>query len=96
MFSLEELLKHFDIIVVMVPYYSKTHHMINLENIKLVKDEAMLINTARGPIVDTEALIWDLQNRKLQGGITLDVFEGERVLLEMEKILENRFSNSRL
>ncbi|HBT04432.1 MAG: D-lactate dehydrogenase [Thermodesulfobacterium sp. 37_54] len=90
--SLEELLKHSDIIVVMVPYYSKTHHMINLENIKLVKDEAMLINTARGPIVDTEALIWALQNRKLQGGIALDVFEGERVLLEMEKILENRFS----
>ncbi|QER42292.1 hydroxyacid dehydrogenase [Thermodesulfobacterium sp. TA1] len=90
--SLEELLKLSDIIVVMVPYYPKTHHMINLENIKLVKDEAMLINTARGPIVDTEALIWALQNQKLQGGIALDVFEGEKLLLEMKKVLEGKFS----
>jgi len=90
--SLENLLKESDVIVVMVPYYSKTHHMINKENIKLVKDEAMLINTARGPIVDTEAIIWALQNGKLKGGIALDVFEGERVLLEMSEVLENKFS----
>lgn len=90
--SLECLLKESDVIVVMVPYYPKTHHMINRENIKLVKDEAILINTARGPIVDTEAIIWALQNGKLKGGIALDVFEGERVLLEMSEVLGNKFS----
>ncbi len=80
--SLDTLLRESDVITVMVPYYSKTHHMINLENIKLVKEKAMLINTARGPVVDTRALLWALENGKLQGGIALDVFEGERLLLE--------------
>ncbi|MGC9109950.1 MAG: NAD(P)-dependent oxidoreductase [Caldimicrobium sp.] len=80
--SLDTLLRESDVITVMVPYYSKTHHLINLENIKLVKEKAMLINTARGPVVDTEALLWALQNGRLQGGIALDVFEGEKLLLE--------------
>lgn len=80
--TLEELLENSDVIIVMVPYYSKTYHLINKNNIKLIKDTAMLINTARGPIVDTEALIWALENGKLRGGVALDVFEGEKVLLE--------------
>ncbi|MEZ0344697.1 MAG: NAD(P)-dependent oxidoreductase [Caldimicrobium sp.] len=80
--SLDTLLRESDIITVMVPYYPKTHHMINLENIKLVKEKAMLINTARGPVVDTRALLWALENGKLQGGVALDVFEGEKLLLE--------------
>ncbi len=86
--SLENLLRESDVITVMVPYYSKTHHLINLENIKLVKDSAMLINTARGPVVDTKALIWALENGKLQGGVALDVFEGERVLLDKSYLNE--------
>ncbi len=80
--SLEELLENSDVIIVMVPYYSKTHHLINKNNIKLIKETAMLINTARGPIVDTEALIWALENGKLKGGVAIDVFEGEKVLLQ--------------
>lgn len=86
--SLEELLEKSDVIVVMVPYYSKTHHLINKNNIKLTKDTAMLINTARGPVVDTEALIWALENGKLKGGVALDVFEGEKVLLERRYLEE--------
>ncbi|PMP93585.1 MAG: hydroxyacid dehydrogenase [Thermodesulfobacterium geofontis] len=88
--DLETLLKESNVIIVMVPYYSQTHHLINKENIKLVKDEAIFINTARGPIVDTEALIWALKNNKLQGGIAMDVFEGERVLLELQNMLINK------
>jgi len=83
------LLKESDIIIVMVPYYSQTHHLINKENIKLVKEDAIFVNTARGPIVDTEALIWALKNNKLQGGIAMDVFEGERVLMEFQNNLIN-------
>ncbi len=91
--DVETLLKSSDIIVVMLPYYSKTHHFINKENIKLIKDEAILINTSRGPVVDTEALIWALKNNKLQGGIALDVFEGERILLQLkDMILEDGFN----
>lgn len=80
--SLETLLKEADIITPMVPYYSKTHHLINLENIKLVKEKAMLVNASRGPVVDTKAILWALENGKLQGGVALDVFEGEKLLLE--------------
>jgi len=87
--DLETLLKESDIIIVMVPYYSQTHHLINRENIKFVKEDAIFINTARGPIVDTEALIWALKNNKLQGGIAMDVFEGERVLMEFQNNLIN-------
>lgn len=87
--SLETLLKEADVITVMVPYYAKTHHLINKENIKLTKPKAMLINTARGPVVDTNALIWALENGRLQGGVALDVFEGERVLLDLSYLREN-------
>ncbi len=85
--DVETLLKNSDVIIVMLPYYSKTHHFINKENIQLIKDDAILINTARGPIVDTEALIWALKKNKLKGGVALDVFEGERVLLQLKEIL---------
>lgn len=87
--SLDSLLQESDIITLMVPYYSKTHHLINMENIKLVKESAMLINAARGPVVDTRALIWALERGKLQGGVALDVFEGERVLLEKSYLNES-------
>lgn len=86
--SLVNLLLESDVITVMVPYYNKSHHLINLENIKLVKEKAMLINTARGPVVDTKALIWALENGKLQGGLALDVFEGERILMNKSYLYE--------
>uniref|UniRef100_A0A832LVJ7 Hydroxyacid dehydrogenase n=1 Tax=Caldimicrobium thiodismutans TaxID=1653476 RepID=A0A832LVJ7_9BACT len=87
--SLETLLSEADVITVMVPYYPKTHHLINFENIKLVKPKAMLINAARGPVVDTLALIWALENGRLQGGVALDVFEGERALLDLSYLKES-------
>lgn len=80
--SLEHLLKESDIIVLMIPYYSKTHHFINKDNLKLVKENAMLINVARGPLIDTDALLWALERGKLQGGVALDVFEGDQLFLE--------------
>jgi D-lactate dehydrogenase len=87
--SLDTLLKEADIIALMVPYNPKTHHLINMNNIIIIKDEAMLINTARGPVVDTHALIWALEKGKLKGGVALDVFEGERVLLDESYLREN-------
>ncbi|WP_051920350.1 NAD(P)-dependent oxidoreductase [Thermodesulfobacterium hydrogeniphilum] len=90
--DLDTLLKRSDVITILIPYYPKTHHLINKDNIRLVKDDAIFINTARGPIVDTEALIWALRNNKLQGGIALDVFEGEKVLLEISNSLNKTFT----
>jgi D-lactate dehydrogenase len=86
--SLDNLLQEADVITLMVPYNPKTHHLINMNNIKLVKEKAMLINTARGPVVDTHALIWAFENGKLRGGIALDVFEGERMLLDESYLKE--------
>ncbi len=87
--TLDTLLQEADIITLMVPYNPRTHHLINMNNIKLIKEEAMLINTARGPVVDTHALIWALEKGKLKGGVALDVFEGERVLLDESYLKEN-------
>lgn len=74
--SLEELLRQSDVITLHVPYLQATHHLINKENIKLAKPGAILINTARGGIVETEALLWAL-DRKILSGAGLDVLEEE-------------------
>ncbi len=84
--SLRELLESSDIITIHVPYNKSTHHMINTENIKLIKKGAYLINTSRGPVVETEALIEAIKEGRL-AGIALDTFEGEEVWIEEELIL---------
>ncbi|MGC8852806.1 MAG: NAD(P)-dependent oxidoreductase, partial [Hydrogenobacter sp.] len=78
--DLEKLLKESDIISLHVPYTPQTHHMINAERIKLMKEGAILINTSRGKVVDTDALYEALMQGKL-GGAGLDVFEDEELLI---------------
>ena len=82
----ENLLKNSDIITLHVPYNKHTHHLINKENVKLIKKGAILINTARGGVVDTEALIEAL-NEKILSGVGLDVLEGEELLLEDKRLV---------
>ncbi|SMO48750.1 D-lactate dehydrogenase [Balnearium lithotrophicum] len=84
--SLEELLKTSDIVTLHVPYLPSTHHLINKENVKLLKDGAFLINTSRGAVVETEAVIEALKSGKLSG-VALDTFEGEEVWTEEELII---------
>lgn len=74
--TLEDLLKNSDIITLHCPYNPTTHHLINKNNINLIKKGAFLINTARGGIVETEAIVSALENGTLQGA-GLDVLEGE-------------------
>jgi D-lactate dehydrogenase len=74
--TLEELLAQSDIITLHVPYNEHTHHLINLQNISLIKKGAYLINTARGAVVETEAIIAALKNGTLAGA-GLDVLEEE-------------------
>lgn len=74
--SLEELLANSDIISIHCPYTSQTHHLINKENILKIKKGAYLINTARGAIVETDALILALE-QKIIAGAGLDVLEEE-------------------
>ncbi|MCD6385549.1 hydroxyacid dehydrogenase [Candidatus Sumerlaeota bacterium] len=84
--SLEELFKKSDIITLHVPYNKSTHHLINKDSIKLIKKGAILINTARGGVVDTEALIEAL-DKKILSGVGLDVLEGEELIKEEKQLL---------
>lgn len=84
--SLEDLLKKSDIISLHVPYNKSTHHLINKESIKLIKKGAILINTARGGVVDTEALIEAL-DKGILSGAGLDVLEGEELIKEEKQLL---------
>ena len=84
--SLGDLLVRSDIITLHVPYNKFTHHLLNKENFNLVKKGAILINTARGAIVETEALIEAL-DKKILSGAGLDVIEGEELINEEKQLL---------
>ena len=84
--TLEDLLARSDVITLHVPHMKATHHLMNKDTFKLVKKGAILINTARGSIVDTEALI-DALDKKILAGAGLDVFEGEEVIKEEKQLL---------
>ena len=61
--SLEDLLAQSDIITIHAPYLPSTHHLINVGNVHLIKKGAILINTARGAIVETAALVSGAEGR---------------------------------
>ncbi|AAC06898.1 hydroxyacid dehydrogenase [Aquifex aeolicus] len=92
--SLDELLKESDVISLHVPYTKETHHMINEERISLMKDGVYLINTARGKVVDTDALYRAYQRGKFSG-LGLDVFEDEEILI-LKKYTEGKATDKNL
>jgi D-lactate dehydrogenase len=87
----EELLGASDVISLHVPYNKSTHHLISKDSLKKVKRGAILINTARGGLVDTEALVWAL-DQGIIGGAGLDVLEGEELMLEEGYTLKQDYS----
>jgi len=74
--SLEELLRSADFITIHCPLNEKTKGLINTQNINLLKKGVYLVNTARGGILETEAIIEGLKSGKLEG-VALDVIEEE-------------------
>lgn len=74
--SLDELLAQSDLISLHCPLMDSTYHMINLENIKKMKNGVILVNTSRGALVDTNELIEGIRMRKFLG-VGLDVYEEE-------------------
>lgn len=73
---LDELLRNADVISLHTPLTPETHHLIDKERLAIMKSDAILINTARGPIVDEQALAEALESN-LIGGAALDVYEFE-------------------
>ncbi len=84
--TFEELLVSSDIITLHVPYFPATHHLINRGTIEKLKKGALLINTARGALVDTDALMEAL-DQGILGGAGLDVLEGEEFIQEEKRLL---------
>lgn len=82
--ELDELLAKADAVSIHVPYFPSNHHFMNIESLKKMKPGAFLINTARGELVDTKALIEVLDNGLL-GGAAIDVIEGEALLNHHEE-----------
>ncbi len=74
--SLQELLSVCDIVSLHVPLNGETTHLIDKEKLVWMKENAVLINTARGPVVDSEALAEALNEGKIAGAC-VDVFEKE-------------------
>jgi D-specific alpha-keto acid dehydrogenase len=77
--SLDELLAESDIVTLHLPLTTETHHLVGREEIAAMKPGACLVNTGRGALVDTDALLMALEAGAL-GGAALDVLEGEEGL----------------
>lgn len=86
--SLQTILKKSDIISLHLPLNSKTKNLLNSENLKLLKPSAILINTARGEIVDEKILIKMLKTKKIFAA-GLDVYDGEPNIQKEFYELEN-------
>nr|MCS5565479.1 D-glycerate dehydrogenase [Methylococcales bacterium] len=74
--SVEDVLRQADFVSLHCPGGKETYHLLNSERLALMKPSAYLINSARGDVVDNQALIEALKNRSIAGA-GLDVFEGE-------------------
>lgn len=83
---LEPLLAESDIVTLHAPHMPATHHLICRERLAVMKRGALLINTSRGGLVDTDALIEALSSGQL-GGAGLDVLEGEELIKEEHQLL---------
>jgi len=88
--SLDRLLTTSDVVSLHLPLTPETRHLIDRRALARMKRSAYLINTARGPVVDEEALAWALQQH-LIAGAALDVYEHEPAihpdLLQVENVL---------
>lgn len=91
--SLEKVLQQADIVSLHTPYTKSTHHLINDKNIDLFKRGSILINTARGELIETDALIRGLDEGILAGA-GLDVLEGELLIREEKELLTQKISSA--
>lgn len=88
--SFDSLLRNSDIVSLHCPYNKKIHHLINKKNINKIKKGALLINTARGGLIETDALVKALDSGILSGA-GLDVLEGECFVKEDAQVMSKHF-----
>ncbi|MDI6715537.1 MAG: hydroxyacid dehydrogenase [Actinomycetota bacterium] len=93
--ALDELLRTSDIITLHAPYNPHTHHMISKKNVHEIKRGAILINTSRGGLIETAALVEGL-NEGILSGIGLDVLEEEGLIKEERQLLSHEFHPEQL
>lgn len=86
--ELPDLIKQSDVLTIHAPLTDETHHLLGAEEFKQMKDSAYLINAARGPVIDENALLTALQNGELAGA-ALDVYEQEPNVADGFKQLDN-------
>ncbi|HET8705342.1 MAG TPA: NAD(P)-dependent oxidoreductase, partial [Pseudomonadales bacterium] len=79
--DLETLMKRADIISLHATYNESTHHLVNAQNLRLTKPGVIVVNTARGGLLDTNALLKGLNNGHVRAAV-LDVFEQEPVPID--------------
>ncbi|GAB4314596.1 glyoxylate reductase [Pseudothermotoga elfii] len=88
--DLSTLLRESDFVTLHLPLTKETYHLIGEEELRMMKKEAYLINTARGPVIDEKALVKALKNKWIRGA-ALDVFEKEPQiepeLLELDNVI---------
>jgi D-lactate dehydrogenase len=73
----DELFRRSDVIILTAPLTPETKHMVNAETLKLFKKGSVLVNTGRGPLIDTKAAIAALKNLETLHYLGIDVYENE-------------------
>lgn len=93
--GMEELLSSSDVVSLHAPYTTENHHLLNTKTLSIMKPTVILINTARGELIDTASLVDALEDKKLAGA-ALDVLEGEKLLdIDEElQLLRGNFTSS--
>ncbi|MBI3966933.1 MAG: hydroxyacid dehydrogenase [Chloroflexi bacterium] len=93
--ELDRVLHEADVVTLHVPYHPATHHLLDRDRLALMKRGAVLVNTARGAVVDTDALIEALDSGHLAGA-GLDVFEGEDLIHEELQLIKTPGTEEKL
>ncbi len=93
--DLDTLLASSDVISLHLPYSPEVHHMLNEETFSKMKQGVVILNTSRGGLVDTKALLKFVENGKVRG-VGMDVCEDEPALREEKQLLSKEFNNENL
>jgi len=88
--NLDHLIAHSDVVSLHCPYNEHTHHLLNDHNLSFIKKGAVIINTARGALIDSAALLRALQDGRVSAA-GLDVLEEESSIREEYQVLHPQF-----